>query len=277
MTDRYAVIGHPVAHSQSPVIHAAFARMMSQPMSYERLLAPVDGFATVVDAFRKSGARGANVTTPFKLDAYHYANDLSARARAAGAVNTLTFDGEKVGGDNTDGIGLCHDIVENLRTSLAGARILLVGAGGAARGVIGPILEARPKQLCIVNRTMSKGVDLANRFQSLGPVMATAIEDPTARHFSIVINATSASLEGTLPAMPAQSFAAGGLAYDMVYGKGVTPFMAEATRAGANVSDGLGMLVEQAAEAFFVWRGVRPATAEVIAMMRAKTQPTSPG
>jgi shikimate dehydrogenase len=245
-------------------------------MSYERLLAPVDGFVNTVDAFRKSGARGTNVTLPFKLDAFNYANDLSARAHAAGAVNTLTFSGGRIRGDNTDGVGVCRDIVENLLAPLGGARILLVGAGGAARGVIGPILDARPKQLCIVNRTMSKAADLANHFRKLGPVVAMAIDDPAARHFDIVINATSASLGNTLPAMPANGFAVGGLAYDMVYGKGVTPFMAEAARAGARTSDGLGMLVEQAAEAFYIWRAVRPATAEVIEAMRAKKQSSLP-
>ncbi len=276
MTDRYAVIGHPVAHSQSPEIHASFARMTGQSLRYERLLAPLDGFVETIESFRQSGARGANITLPFKLDAFEYANDVSARARAAGAVNTLKFDGARIVGDNTDGIGLCRDIVENLQTPIEGARILLLGAGGAARGAIGQILDSHPQQLCIVNRTWSKAAELADRFNSMGSVTATPIEDLVAQHFDIVINATSASLGNSMPAMPANCFAVGGLAYDMVYGKGITPFMAEATRAGARISDGLGMLVEQAAEAFFIWRGVRPATADVINAIRARMQLSAP-
>ena len=272
MTDRYAVIGHPVAHSLSPEIHTAFARMTKQSMQYERLLGPLDQFVETVESFRQGGARGANVTLPFKLDAFNYANDVTPRAHAAGAVNTLKFDGARIVGDNTDGIGLCRDTVGNLKVPMTGARILLVGAGGAARGVVGPILDAQPQQLCIVNRTLSRATDLANRFGYLGPVTATTIDDSAARHFDIVINATSASLGNSMLALPANCFAVGGLAYDMVYGKGITPFMADAARAGARICDGLGMLVEQAAEAFFIWRGVRPATADVINEMRAKMQ-----
>lgn len=276
MTDRYAVIGNPVAHSLSPEIHAAFARMTGQSMRYERLLAPLQGFVETVTSFRQGGARGANVTLPFKVDAFNYANDVTPRARAAGAVNTFKFDGARIVGDNTDGIGLCRDLIENLNTPIADARILLVGAGGAARGVIGPILDAQPQQLCIVNRTLSKAADLANHFRSFGPVTAAAVDGLDACNFNIVINATSASLGNFMPALPADCFAVDALAYDMVYGKGVTPFMKEAARAGARISDGLGMLVEQAAEAFLIWRSVRPATADVIEAMRAKMQLSAP-
>jgi shikimate dehydrogenase len=270
MTDRYAVIGHPIAHSLSPAIHAAFALGTDQPMTYERLLAPLDGFRAVVESFRVSGARGANITLPFKLEAYEYANERTERAHQAGAVNTLTFDGSCILGDNTDGVGLCRDIVDNLKAQIAGARILLVGAGGAARGVIGPILLARPQRVVIANRTFSKGDDLAKRFSGLGPVTAASLDNLTAQRFDILINATSASLDGQLPSVPATCFPPGAIAYDMVYSKGETPFMALAASAGARTADGLGMLVEQAAEAFFVWRAVRPATAGVIAQLRAK-------
>jgi shikimate dehydrogenase len=198
MTDRYAVIGHPVAHSLSPEIHAAFARTTGQSIRYERLLAPADGFVETVESFRQGGARGANVTLPFKLDAFNYANDVTPRALAAGAVNTLSFDGARIVGDNTDGVGICRDVIENLKTPMAGARILVMGAGGAARGAIGPILNAHPQQLCIVNRTFSKAADLANHFRSLGLVTATTLDDLAARHFDIVINATSASLGNSM-------------------------------------------------------------------------------
>jgi len=274
MTDRYAVIGHPVAHSRSPEIHAAFARATAQAMTYERLLAPLDGFHVAVDAFRASGARGANVTLPFKLEAYRYANELTERARQAGAVNTLKFDGARILGDNTDGVGLCRDIVNNLKVPLVGARILLIGAGGAAHGVIGPLLSAGPQQVAITNRTFSKADEIARHFSSLGPVKAIRLEDLATENFDILINATSASLAGNLPPVPESCLQPGVLAYDMMYGKGQTPFMALAHAAGARTEDGLGMLVEQAAEAFFVWRGVRPATASVIAQLRAQLRST---
>lgn len=250
--------------------------MTGQSMRYGRLLAPLDRFVETVESFRRGGARGANVTLPFKVDAFNYANDVTPRARAAGAVNTFKFDGARIVGDNTDGIGLYRDIVDNLRTPIEGARILLVGAGGAARGVIGPILNAHPQKLCIVNRTVSKAADLAKHFRSFGPVTATAVDGLEAYNFDIVINATSASLGNSMPALPADCFAVGALAYDMVYGKGITPYLTEAARAGARISDGLGMLVEQAAEAFFIWRGVRPATADVIEAMRTKMQLSAP-
>ncbi|MEO8103383.1 MAG: shikimate dehydrogenase, partial [Betaproteobacteria bacterium] len=199
MTDRYAVIGHPVAHSKSPEIHAAFARETKESISYERLLAPLDGFFTTVETFRAGGARGANVTLPFKVEAFRYANELSERARQAGAVNTLKFDGERIFGDNTDGIGLCRDIIHNLRVPLRGARILLVGAGGAARGVVGPLLAAHPRAISISNRTLSKADDVARRFADLGPVKSIAPAELATQRFDILINATSASLDGGVP------------------------------------------------------------------------------
>ena len=268
MTDRYAVIGNPIAHSRSPEIHAAFARETGQAMVYERLYAPPDGFLSTVEAFRASGARGANVTLPFKIEAFGYANDVTDRAHRAGAVNTLTFEGARILGDNTDGIGLCRDIIENLKVSLAGVRILLIGAGGAARGVIGPLISAGPRTMSITNRTMSRADEIVKDFSKLGPVGAIAPAALATHHFDILINATSASLEDRMPLMPAACFQPGALAYDMMYGKGQTPFLALAASAGARTTDGLGMLVEQAAEAFFIWRGMRPKTAHIMAQLR---------
>ncbi len=270
MTDRYVIIGHPVAHSKSPEIQASFARVTGQALIYERLLAPLDGFRATVDAFRAGGGLGANVTLPFKVEACEYANDLTERAWQAGAVNMLKFDGATALGDNTDGIGLCRDIVDNLKVPLAGARILVMGAGGAARGVISPLLAAKPECLVISNRTTAKANEIADHFTSLGPIEAISPDALTGQSFDIVINATSASIADTIPLMPSSCFKPDGLAYEMMYGKGVTPFMALASRAGARAADGLGMLVEQAAESFFIWRGIRPATTEVLAQLRVQ-------
>ena len=273
MTDRYAVIGHPVAHSKSPEIHSAFARNAGEALTYERILAPLDGFLAAIDAFRAGGGRGASITLPFKLEAYSYANELSERARAAGAVNTLKFEGAQVYGDNTDGIGLCRDIVDNLKVPIKGARILLVGAGGAARGAMGPLLSAEPKVLVTTNRTFSKSIELAAHFSGRGPVQAISSGALASHRFDIVINATSASIAGSAPDIPMECVENGGLAYEMMYGRDPTPFMLSATKRGARVADGLGMLVEQAAEAFYWWRGVRPATFGVIAELRTQLRP----
>ncbi len=243
-----------------------FARETGQDLTYERLLAPLDGFHQVVEQFRRDGARGANVTVPFKLDAFHYAGELTDRARLAGAVNTLRFDADRIVGDNTDGAGLYADLVNNLGVVLSGARILVVGAGGAARGVIGPLLAAKPAQLVITNRTAHRAEEVARQFDG-GPIALTLQQLP-AQRFDVVVNATSASLSDSMPPIPVSCFDAGSLAYDMMYGIGQTPFLALASQAGARTADGLGMLVEQAAEAFFVWRGVRPATLPVIQRLR---------
>lgn len=268
MPDRYAVFGNPIAHSRSPRIHAAFAAQTGQVLTYEAILAPLDGFAEAVAMFRREGGRGANVTVPFKEQAYALAHRLSARAEAAGAVNTLTFESDGIFGDNTDGVGLVNDLAGNLGLDLEGQRILLMGAGGAARGVVLPLLEQGPAELFIVNRTAVKAVELAGRFGTAGTVRGGGYEALPGRRFDLVINATAASLAGDLPPLPAGVFAAGALAYDMMYGKD-TPFLAFARGEGARCADGLGMLVEQAAEAFFLWRAVRPATAPVIALLRA--------
>ena len=270
MTDRYAVFGHPIAHSKSPQIHAAFARQTGQEMTYDAILAPLDGFADSVAQFIAGGGRGANVTVPFKEEAFKLAGRLSPRAQRAGAVNTLRFDADGIVGDNTDGAGLVADLTRNLHCTLAGKRILLLGAGGAARGVIEPLLEQQPATLVIANRTVSRAQELARLF---GPALpeggVTACSfDAADTPFDVVINATAASLAGELPPLSPRIFSANTLAYDMMYGRD-TPFLTFAATHGAITADGLGMLVEQAAEAFYGWRGVRPDTATVISALRA--------
>jgi len=266
MTDHYAVIGNPIAQSKSPLIHAAFAREMRQDLDYVAILGPIGGFAERVDQFRREGGRGLNVTVPFKLEAFAYATYLSVRARAARAVNALKFDGERVFAENFDGVGFVRDIRENLGFPLRGKRILLLGAGGAARGVIAPFLAEKPACLVIANRTPRNGAALAHEFSRYGAVDSVEYAElERALAFDLVVNTTSASLQGEAPPVPARSYAAGSLAYDLVYGKGLTPFLSAAKSAGAaRLADGIGMLVEQAAEAFEWWRGVRPQTAPVI-------------
>jgi shikimate dehydrogenase len=266
--DRYAVIGNPIAHSKSPEIHAWFARHTAQELRYERLLAPLDGFLQTLQDFVRGGGRGANVTVPFKLEAHAAASVLTARAQAAGAVNTLKFEGGAVIGDNTDGVGLVTDIVRNAGVAIRGARVLLLGAGGAARGVVLPLLAQQPAHLTIANRTAAKAAELAQRFAADGPVAAADFA-ALRTSFDVVINATSASLGDALPPVSPLVFAGGTLAVDMMYGKQPTVFMRFAEEHGACSRDGLGMLVEQAAESFFVWRGVRPETAELLAELRA--------
>ncbi|MFT5642985.1 MAG: shikimate dehydrogenase [Janthinobacterium sp.] len=271
--DRYCVFGNPVAHSKSPEIHAAFAAQTGQRILYERRLAEPDGFADAVRAFIHEGGMGANVTVPFKLDACALADALSARAQAAGAVNTLTFRGGVILGDNTDGAGLVADIVSNAGWPVKGKRVLLLGAGGAARGVILPLLGQQPSQIMIANRTRATADALVAQFSSQcgdpEQLKACDFSEPGAP-FDIIINATSASLNGAVVPLPAAVFGPRTLALDMMYGKQPTAFMEYAQRHGASVRDGLGMLVEQAAEAFFVWRGVRPDTRSLLADMRAQ-------
>lgn len=271
--DKYCVFGNPIAHSKSPEIHAAYAAQTGQQLTYEKRLAPVDGFADAVRAFIAEGGKGANVTVPFKLEAHKLASALTVRAQAAGAVNTLVFGADgSITGDNTDGAGLVADIVHNAGVPIAGKRVLLLGAGGAARGVVLPILEHRPAALAIANRTVATAEALVEQFGALagpGVLSACGFAD-VAGAFDIVINATSASLSADLPPVPAAAFAAGALALDMMYGARPTVFMEFAAGHGAATRDGLGMLVEQAAEAFEVWRGVRPQTASVLQQLRAK-------
>ena len=269
MTDLYAVIGSPISHTKSPAIHAAFAEAAGEDMTYVAIEAPPGGFAARVDKFRRDGGHGLNVTAPFKLDAFAYATDRSEAAALAGAVNAMKFEGERVYAENFDGVGLRADIEVNLGRPLAGRRILVLGAGVAARGAVKPLLDARPQAMIIANRTADKARALASAFVGDGAVAAMEYSSLAASApFDLVVNATSASMFGELPPVPGPSFAAGCLAYDLVYGKGLTPFLRLARSAGAvRLADGVGMLVEQAAEAFAWWRGVRPETASLIARL----------
>lgn len=272
MTDFYAVIGNPIAHSKSPIIHHAFAELTHQDIQYERVLAPLDDFSGTVHALIAQGFKGANVTVPFKLEAYAMANQLTERAQDAGAVNTMVFTPQGIIGDNTDGVGLVRDITENIGASIKGKRVLLIGAGGASEGVLHPLLAAQPELLIITNRTLDKAINMVKRVEARGEMLyvsvdAYAFDDLAGQQFDIVINATSAGLTDSQLPLPASIFAPGALAYDMMYGR-VTPFMAFAHQHGASVFDGLGMLIEQAAEAFYIWRGVRPDTAPVIEMFK---------
>jgi shikimate dehydrogenase len=271
MPDRYAVVGHPVAHSRSPWIHACFSRATGEDIEYLRLEAPLDGFERTLDEFRAAGGRGVNVTLPFKEAACRYSTELSARAHAAQSVNTLKFDGARVYGDNTDGAGLLRDLTINLGRPVASRCVLLLGAGGAARGVLAPLLEAGPARLVIANRTLPKALALVAGFQAAGRGVrpeALGYEALRGESFDLVINATSAGLTGAALAVPASVFRRDALAYDMVYGRD-TPFLALARAAGVAAHDGLGMLVEQAAESYLLWRGARPETAAVLATLRA--------
>jgi len=264
--DRYAVIGHPVAHSKSPWIHAQFARATGEDLSYEAIDAPPEGFVAQVEKFRAAGGKGLNVTLPFKAQAFRYCAGTTARAAAAQAVNTLVLDREQPFGDNTDGVGLVRDLSANLGRGLAGARVLLLGAGGAAQGVLTPLAEAGAAAIVVANRTVARAQALAARVPG---AVACGFDALTGRAFDLVVNATSAGLSGELPRLPPGLFRPGALAYDMLYGRD-TEFLAMARAAGAATSDGLGMLVEQAAESFLVWRGVRPDTRAVLAALRAR-------
>jgi shikimate dehydrogenase len=269
--DRYAVIGNPIEQSKSPLIHTTFAQVTGQDIDYTKVLGPLGGFAQTVDAFRASGGRGMNVTAPFKLDAFAYATDLAPSAQMAGAVNAMKFEGTKVYAENFDGVGLVRDVVHNLGSDLQGRRVLILGAGGATRGALLPLLAEQPGELVIVNRTVAKAQELAalaNQHQSSRVPVTGMGYDAVQGVFDVVFNATSSSLTAELPPLPASVFAPGCLAYDLTYGKGLTPFLQLAQQAGVTqLADGVGMLAEQAAEAFAWWRGVRPDTAAVIAKL----------
>jgi len=267
--DRYVVIGNPVAHSLSPDIHARFAESTGERLRYDRLLVPRGEFEAQVRRFFSEGGRGANVTLPFKEDALRFADRASERARLAGAANFLARRGDAIEADNTDGAGLVADLARQ-GVKLDGARVLLVGAGGAARGVIAPLLDARPLQLEIANRTASRAEALATRFAALGAIRALPLEAIRAGGYDVVINATSTSTHGEVLALPQDVLAPGVFAYDMAYGPSARPFVERARAAGATASDGLGMLVAQAAESFMQWRGMRPPTEAVLAALRAR-------
>ncbi len=273
-SDRYAVIGHPVAHSQSPFIHAEFARLTGEPVDYGRIECPLDGFEASVRRFEHEGGRGCNVTVPFKLDAWALATWRTERAELAGAANVLRFDAHGWWADNTDGIGLVRDIELNAGRPLAGSRVLLVGAGGAGAGVLGPLLQGRPATLTVCNRTGAKADALVQRHAGLARAVAADLCSlPLAAPgvgYDIVINASASSLQGADVPVPASVLAPGALAVDLMYGAAAAPFLRWAADAGASARDGLGMLVEQAAEAFFDWRSVRPPSAPVLAALRQR-------
>lgn len=270
--DHYAVMGNPIAHSKSPLIHAAFARQTHQAMDYQAILVDTapGAFNEAVQQFQAQNGCGLNVTVPFKQDAWQLATQRTPRAERAGAVNTLWFSQGKIHGDTTDGAGLVRDILQNHRGEFAQQRVLILGAGGAVRGVLESILAEKPSCCVIANRTVAKAQELADVFASLGTVIGCAYEALPGQQFDLVINGTSASLQGELPPLPADLLAKDAWCYDMMYAKTATIFMRWAQQHGAvRTLDGLGMLVEQAAESFFIWRGVRPETTEVIQQLRA--------
>ena len=274
--DHYYVIGNPIAHSKSPQIHARFAALTAQEMHYDRQLVPLEGFAAALQAFISSGVRGCNVTVPFKFEAFAAAAQASARAQLARAANTLVFKDGLVLADNTDGLGLVRDIQVNAGQSLAGRDVLLLGAGGAAAGVLAPLLQAGPRRLVVMNRTVSKAQDLVQRHRdhpsmadSLAQTELTALGlQDDAGSFDVVINATASSLNGADIPIGAGALQPAALVYDMMYGPAAKTFLDWAAAHGARTRDGLGMLVEQAAESFLLWRGVRPPSAQVLNEMR---------
>ncbi len=269
MTDRYAVMGNPIAHSRSPRIHALFAEQTEQDVSYEALLVPLDGLGDAIADFARNGGRGLNITVPFKEEAWRLATTRSPEAERAGAVNTLSLgDNGKLHGDNTDGTGLLRDL-SNHGARIEGARVLMLGAGGAARGALQPLLAHKPASLTLANRTAGRATGLARDFADLGPIEGGGFEALANRQFDLIINATAAGLKGEVPPIEGEVLAEGAWCYDMMYGAEPTAFVRWARNHGAaRALDGLGMLVEQAAEAFYIWRGVRPETASVIEALR---------
>jgi shikimate dehydrogenase len=270
--DRYVVAGNPVEHSQSPFIHAEFARQTGQDMEYGRVLWPLGSFAQSLRELVASGAKGCNVTVPFKFDAYREARRLTPRASLAQAANVLRFDPEGWLADNTDGIGLVNDLERNAGVRLAGRRLLLIGAGGAAAGVLGPLVAAGVREIVVANRTLSKAQALVDRHAAVASgcaLRATALADCGAA-FDVVVNASTSSLQGAAVPVADEVLAPGTLALDMMYGPAAEPFLGWAEAHGATGRDGLGMLVEQAAQAFALWRGVTPETAPVLAALRQR-------
>lgn len=268
-TDRYAVVGHPIAHSKSPSIHRLFAVATKQHMAYDAIDAEPGAFAATVAQFVASGGRGLNVTLPFKVEAFALATDPMPSAVLAGAANCLAIRADRIEAHNFDGIGLVTDIAQHHGTDLRGLRVLVLGAGGATRGALPALAHAGPVVLAVANRTADKARDLKTHFAPHFALQAGGFDDLAGEAFDVVINATSSGLSDQALPLPAGLFAPGALAYDMVYGKGLTPFMRQAQDAGVErLADGLGMLIEQAAEAFHLWRGVRPQTAAVIESLR---------
>jgi shikimate dehydrogenase len=274
MTDKYAVFGNPIKHSKSPEIHRAFAVQTVQAMDYSRQLVDIDDFTAAADSFFQAGGKGLNITAPFKQDAYSYGSRISARARRAGAVNTLAMqDDGTVTGDTTDGIGLVTDIKDNLGWHIRAKRVLILGAGGAVRGILEPLLDEQPQHVVIANRTVEKALQLSKGFAELGYILGCGMDTLDGQEFDLIINGTSASLQGAMPPLPDSLLApssetAKTACYDMMYSAAPTPFMSWARQRGARASDGLGMLVEQAAESFALWRGIRPETQHVLDALR---------
>jgi shikimate dehydrogenase len=278
LMDQYRVLGHPIAHSKSPQIHARFAELTGQALQYERLLVPLDGFAATLERLQAQGIKGCNVTVPFKQEAFARADQVSARVELAQAANTLSWVDGQVLADNTDGLGLVRDIEVNAGRKLQGLNILLLGAGGAAAGVLGPLLLTGPARIAVANRTAAKAHALVEQHrrhpslqqEALGRTELMALPlDAHLPAFDVVINATAGSLEGAAPPIDARALKPGALVYDMMYGPKAEPFLRWAGAHGAQTRDGLGMLVEQAAESFFIWRGIRPPAHEVLAQLRA--------
>ncbi|MGO1298349.1 MAG: shikimate dehydrogenase [Vibrio sp.] len=270
--DQYAVFGNPIGHSQSPFIHTLFARQTEQAMVYTAELAPVDGFVPAMNAFFAEGGKGCNVTVPFKEEAYQYADRLTERAQLAGAVNTLKYlDDGGILGDNTDGAGLVQDLLMN-QVLLKDQTILLIGAGGAARGALKPLLDQHPKHVTVVNRTLSKAQQLAEQFAPYGSISALPMVE-VSEPYDVIINSTSASLEGKLPEINKSIVSQTTVSYDMMYGQGLTIFNQWAVDNGcAKTFDGLGMLVGQAAESFMLWRGLRPGARQILLELRRNLQ-----
>jgi len=269
--DQYAVMGNPIAHSQSPGIHAQFAKQTGESLAYEAILVGIDHFAQAVDDFQQSGGCGLNITVPFKQQAWSLAQVRSERAELAGAVNTLMYQEGQWFGDNTDGVGLVNDLVQNHQIKLQGKKILVLGAGGAARGVLAPLLAQQPDVVMIANRTASKARELATLFSNHGNIKGMGFDELPEQPFDCIINATAASLQGEVPPIPVACIGAQTCAYDMMYAAHATAFLQWAQKNGAqSCIDGLGMLVEQAAESFYIWRHVRPQTEPVITYLREK-------
>jgi shikimate dehydrogenase len=268
-SDRYAVIGHPIAHSKSPIIHSLFAEQTGEDISYEAIDVPPAELPEMIAKFTAEGGRGLNVTVPHKQNALVLMDKLTDRAKLAGAVNTITRkDNGELHGDNTDGVGLIADLQENLHVELIDASILILGAGGATRGIIPPLMEQKPAELLIANRTVDKAQALSNAFVDLGNIDACGFDNLNGRHFHLIINATSAGLEGELPPFPTSMLSPDTVCYDLSYSMRDTPFIAWAKEHGCQQAyQGWGMLVEQAAESFAIWRGVRPETGEVRAKL----------
>ena len=278
--DSYCVIGNPVAHSRSPWIHARFAELTGQPVQYDRALVPLDGLADFVRDFAAQGGKGCNITVPFKLQAAELATSASDRVRLAGAANTLVLSADGIHADNTDGLGIVADITRNTGVQIAGCDVLLLGAGGAAAGALGSLIEQKPQRIAVVNRTHTKAQALVAQHAALAALYKvelsayerSGLEADLTQNFDIIINATASSLTGADVPAPASVLHARSLAYDMMYGPAAKPFLDWASSHGALARDGLGMLVEQAAESFALWRGVRPPSAQVLAELRALLQ-----